>query len=321
LLLANIDQDLDSTCDINGGVRFIDDIELSFQRLADAEAALAKLEALLNEYELQLNANKTRIVALPESLDAPYATELRPQLPHKTEATRTQWTDFFNRAFALARAYPADGVLRYALATLRGVKTPSKHWSLVQSLLWQCIALDPGTIRFVIDVLWLNTHGEKNLELDDSVAETALEALIETSAPVGHGSEVVWSLWAAMLFELSLSKDALAALSMMDDSFVASAAFLAHKVKVFDEPPKSDVWKDWFTEDCFGGPHWLFTYEAFRNEWMEDSVKKAKLADNISCKFLKDYGVSFLRQEAIAEYKPKGAALILSGGGGAAMSL
>src|SRR5262249_47002652 len=114
ILLAEVDETLAAKATINGGVRFIDDIELSFKRLADAEAAVAALEALLNEFELQLNAAKTKIVKLPESLDASFATQLRPYIPPEIGASRSHWTDYFNLAFNLATKYPADGVLRYA---------------------------------------------------------------------------------------------------------------------------------------------------------------------------------------------------------------
>ena len=132
---------------MKGGVRFIDDMEFSFARLADAEKALATLEALLHEYELQLNGNKTKIIELPDGIDSLHATGLRPYIPKNETNVRTQWTDYFNRAFELAKAHPEDGVLRYAVAALQSVKIGSKSWQLAQSLLWQSIALDPGCLR------------------------------------------------------------------------------------------------------------------------------------------------------------------------------
>lgn len=52
LLLAPIDSKLQSTCNIVGGTRFIDDMEFTFRRLSDAETALATLESLLSDIEL-----------------------------------------------------------------------------------------------------------------------------------------------------------------------------------------------------------------------------------------------------------------------------
>ena len=60
LLLAPIDRRLSESCGVLSGVRFIDDMEFSFRKLADAEAALASLESMLYEYELQLNGNKNK---------------------------------------------------------------------------------------------------------------------------------------------------------------------------------------------------------------------------------------------------------------------
>lgn len=304
LLLSNIDYQLNKDCKIIGGVRFIDDMEFSFQHLADAEHTMARLEALLYEHELQLNIQKTKIFELPDSFESPYVTELRLYLPAKDKATRAEWVDFFNKAFHLAKIYPADGVLRYAVSSLRKIKISANHWPLVQNLLWQCISSDPGTIRFVIDTLLSNTRSNKNLTIDDSLAESALDSLITNSAPVGHGSEVVWSIWAALLFKLKLSDECQSTITKMDDSFVAVIAFLANSHGVFKSPLTSDLWAEWFEEGCFNENHWLFVYEAFRHNWMTSEVKHAKLKSNPYCKFMGQNNVSFVNEKLIASYKP-----------------
>lgn len=232
--------------------------------------ALATLEALLYEYELQLNGNKTKIIELPDGIDSLHATGLRPYIPH--ENSRTQWTDYFNRAFELANAHPEEGVLRYAVGALQSVKIGSKTWQLAQSLLWQCITLDPGCLRFVIDVLWTNTHIGTSLSLDEAMAVVALDSLISTSALVGHGSEVVWSLWAAMLFNLDLSTTSWGTITEMDDSFVAVAACVANQRTPFAEALISPLWSSWLEEGCFDQGHWLFAYEAYRNGWLENAA-------------------------------------------------
>ena len=53
LLLSPIDQRIKDECNAVGGMRFIDDMEFTFRRLSDADAALARLEAFLSEFELQ----------------------------------------------------------------------------------------------------------------------------------------------------------------------------------------------------------------------------------------------------------------------------
>lgn len=316
LLLSPIDRRMNEECDIKGGVRFIDDMEFSFVRLADAEKALATLEALLHEYELQLNGSKTKIVELPASIDSLHATGLRPYIPKDEITSRTQWTDYFNRAFELAKVHPEEGVLRYAVAALQSVKISNKTWQLTQSLLWQCIALDPGCLRFVIDVLWTNTHIGTRLSLDEAMAADALNSLVSTSAPVGHGSEVVWSLWAAMLFNLDLSTTSWDAIAKMDDSFVAVAACVANQRNPFAEALMSPLWSSWLEEGCFDQGHWLFAYEAYRNGWLENAAATAKLDAVAACKFMKETGVAFFDEEIISTYQTRSSRFFASSGGG-----
>jgi hypothetical protein len=218
--------------------------------------------------------------------------------------------------FLLAREFPDDGVLRYAVGCLQAVKVKGSLWELVQSLLWQSIAGDPGCLRFVIDVLWINIHRDETLVLDKSLSQEALDALIARSAPIGHGSEVLWSIWAALLFDLKLSAKSAEALSLMEDSFVAVAASLADERGIFSESLTSAVWARWLEPECFADTHWLFTYEAYRQGWMADKVAHARLNEVACCEFLNQSGVSFLRDTAIAEYQPERfKPLIISGSG------
>lgn len=318
LLLAPIDLRLKSEFKILGGVRFIDDMEFSFQKLADAESALAHLESMLYEYELQLNGNKTRILELPEPLESKYVTALRPRMPHATENVPSQWIDYFNHAFALAQESPTDGVLRYAVAALQGVTATHRCWPIAQALLWQCVALDPGCQRFVIDVLLLHKHRASYVP-DVDVAKLAVESLVLNSAPVGHGSEVLWSIWGALQLGFGLSQVAQDAIGEMDDSFVAVAAMLSKDQRIFASDFEPALWAAWLDDGCFTDDHWLFGYEAFRRGWFADKVNSAKLADEPSVKFLAGMGVTFVNDKLITHYLPKKLVVYGGGGGGGSM--
>jgi hypothetical protein len=303
LLLADVDRKLDSECRIKGGTRFIDDIELTFERLSDAETALASLERLLAEIELQLNAAKTRIVALPDKIESVYVSELRRHLPAANDASVSSWIDYFNRAFELASQHPQDGVLRYATAALQGVTATTKAWPLAQSLLWQCIATDPGTLRFVVDALLLNKY-RAALTPDSSLGTEAINALIRSSALVGHGSEVVWSIWAAIVLHLTLTPESQTAIASVDDSFVAVAAMFAAKRTVFDPAFEPKLWGSWFTEECFVEDHWLFVYEAARRGWFTKEVAAAKFSSAPVPATLLRLGVTFLDDRIADTYVP-----------------
>lgn len=312
LLLSPIDAQLHSSMNCKGAVRFIDDMELSFAKLSEAESALSRLEALLYEYELQLNGNKTRIVDLPCEIESVYVSKLRSLLPQQGFAPRSKWIDFFNTAFDEARKSPHDGVLRYAVASLQGINVFSKTWLTVQHLLWQCIALDPGCLRFVVDVLLANHFGGENT-IDLDLAKQALNSLIEASAPVEHGSEVLWSIWAASVLGVKLSAKSQELIANMDDACVASAAMHAAGT-AFDKEFSSPLWESWLVEDCFLQEHWMFAYEAFRMGWSPEKVKTSKIKSDPVAAHLHGLGVSFLNPEASQSYKPR--KIIVFGGGG-----
>jgi hypothetical protein len=318
LLLAPIDQRLKDECRILNGVRFIDDMEFSFKRLADAEAALARLESMLYEYELQLNGNKTRILELPEFIESRYVTELRRYIPHLNAGTASQWIDYFNHAFVLAKEHPSEGVLRYAIAALQSVTATEKCWPIAQSLLWQCIALDPGCLRFVTDVLLLHKHRASRVP-DADVAQSAIELLIHSSAPVGHGSEILWCIWASLQLGLKLSNNAQQAIAGMDDSFVAVAAMITKDLHLFAADFQPPLWASWLVENCFSQDHWLFAYEAYRRGWFPDEVRIAKLPKEPSVKFLSDAAVTFVNDKKIRGYLPKKLVIYGGGGGGASV--
>jgi hypothetical protein len=314
LLLGHVDSGIRARCRPIAGIRYIDDFELTFRKLADAEKALLVLEEELYALELQLNAPKTRIVELPAEIESAHITELRSRVP-RAMASRSNWIDFFNSAFSLAKEFPTEAVLRYAVASLSRVAVSERHWLLVQSLLWQSLQGDSGVLRFIIDVLWNQTRNGGGLTLDAGLAKQALGELIVRSAPAGHGSEVVWALWAAILFDVKLSATVGASVSVMDDSFVAVAATYASRERSVLRPFTSDLWKDWLQPKCFADTNWLFAYEAYRRGWYDVDIAKSELDKDDSCKFLKDHGVTFVNDGVIGKYTPRKRPPQISGGG------
>ena len=313
LLLAPIDLELQGACNILGGTRFIDDMEFTFRRLSDADEALATLESLLSDIELQLNPAKTTICELPDEIESDYVTNLRPHIPVSATNSRAQWVDYFNRAFAATRNNPKDGVLRYAVAALQSVQIAPKIWELAQQLLWQCITADPGCLRFVADVL-LGNRLASAYTIDVSLGSTAINSLIESSAPVGHGSEVVWSIWAAMLLNLTIEPRSQDLIAKMDDAIVAVAAMIAKEQAALPPTFDSTLWRSWLVTDSFKDEYWLFAYECAKRGWFAGEVAAARLKANANIKFLLSNAVSFVDLDALHLYTPP--RMPVSGGGG-----
>lgn len=303
ILLGVIDENIQASCNVIGGVRFIDDIELSFSTLSGAEHALIVLESQLYEFELQLNGNKTSIIELPCEIESAYASKLRVMLPSVFDANAWEWIDYFNRAFELAKRHPSDGVLRYSVAALQAIRITAEVWELVQNLLWQCIALDPGCLRLVLDIVLINCDRTGH-DIDLDIASRAINALVLVSAPVGHGSEVVWSIWAAMVLEIPLSDAGQSLIALMDDGCVATAAMLAKGRGVFRPDFTSGLWESWLVDDCFIQEHWLFAYECYKRDWFPASIARTNIDRDVAANYFKNMGITFLAENASINYVP-----------------
>ena len=313
LLLSQFDAQIKDKCNVVGGCRFIDDIELTFKRYSDAEEALTLIETLLHDLELQPNALKTAIRDLPVSIESRFASYLRSNLPIRADAPKSQWIDYFNSAFEFASADRAAGSLRYAVAALSGVRPSDACWDLAQRLVWQCVSLDPGCIRHVVDFIAANRRLEGKVS-DPDVAVAAVDSGIQSSATVGHASEVVWAIWAAMYVGFPIGQKSQDAIAEMDDDLVASIAMFAAETKaVFSQPFVSRRWRSWLQQDCFLGEHWLFAYEAYRRDWFPEEVSASQISKDRHAAFLRSIDVTFLVENACTEYVPKAASI---GGGG-----
>lgn len=97
ILLSAIDARLANN-GMTAGFRYIDDYELGFKTLSDAETTLAFLQEVLNDYELALNPNKTRIVKLPITTEPLAISELRTyQFRSSISGQRSDILRYFDR--------------------------------------------------------------------------------------------------------------------------------------------------------------------------------------------------------------------------------
>ena len=259
------------------GFRYIDDYEIGFATLAEAEDALTALQGLLADYELNLNPRKTKIAEGPPPFDEPWLIELA-HFPFRTGTAPKQLNDaiaFFSRAFELAQVRPQQAILRYATFTAQRWTFPGAGWSTFQALLYNAVTADPGIMPQVI--VLVQRHVAAGQTVNKTAFATAIESTIVRHAPLGHGSEVAWALWAAIQFDIDLTKTTAAAVAGMEDDVVALLAIDANARGRF--PKNSLDTSQWQTTatlpDALYDEHWLLAYEANRHGWLSCPTVKA----------------------------------------------
>jgi len=254
IILAQVDLKLEKQ-GISSGFRAVDDYGLLFDDRSDAERALTALEDALAEFELELNPQKTEIVSLPEGLENPGIQELRGFRVREYNQTveRSDLLHFFTRAFARQREFPDKSILRYAVAALVNRTIHAANSALLQSLVLQCVIAEPGVWPFAVRLLreLRTTH----LSLPIKPIRQTIHRIIRKSAPVRHSSEVAWSLWAALVFEIMLPADTVTTVAnMMDDCCAIMLLHLA-KRKLCETEPDVTPFADVMDTESLRGPH------------------------------------------------------------------
>lgn len=274
------------------GYRYVDDYELCFRTLSEAESALAALQQCLLEYELRLNPTKTAILELPQPLEPRWTSELR-SFQFRGDNQRSEESDlihYFDVAFQFSSNVPEESILKYAVARLSGRRVRTQNFKLFQSLLWHVAVVEPGALRDVLEVLLEYELAGVILDLD--LMEEAVNEIIERHATLGHDSEVTWALWAVLRFNLGLREGAARAVSKVDDCF---AAILALDVHSRGKAPMMDLslWASCMRDSELFDRQWLLSYEANVKNWLPSIGSLDHVSKDSIWSFLKALKVSF----------------------------
>lgn len=313
ILLAAIDQALLAKFPGLTGFRYVDDYELSFPTLRDAEAILSELQGMLNIYELSLNPRKTRIVELPQGISDSWAVELaRFAIREKANPVgqRNDILSLFSRAYELSVANPEDSILRYAIARVQNVDMAGDGWRSFQNCVLGAGAADASALHVALGTLY-QVGAKGGHAIAKSPLAEVFERVIANHAPKGHGSEVAWALWGALAWKVPLSAAAAGLVGNMDDDIVALLALDAEANQLF--PHGSLNKQNWTiianSPDILKSEHWLLAYEGHRKGW----VTCQSVAAHAEFSGMYNANVSFYDQAQNVPQFPPGARS-LSGG-------
>src|SRR6266508_56705 len=249
------------------GFHYLDDYELVFRTLAEAERVLVEIQTALAEYELVLNPRKTSLVEMPAALEEAWVLELS-RFPIRA-TPRRQTNDFvalFSRAFELAAQHREHAVLRYAIMRVRSEAVGAVGWRTFEGVMLNAATVEPSALPAAIGVLG-STAAKGGHNVSKRALEEVIEAVILRHAPLAHGSEVAWSLWAALSFDVRLSNDVAAVVARMEDDIVALLALHADvrglfQTGVLDRTQWAAIAA---SADAAEAEHWLLAYGVLTN--------------------------------------------------------
>ncbi len=265
VILGAVDEELTRRLGPVQGHRHHDDYELVFATAREAEEAKASLQSILLEYGLYLNPLKTELIELPTRIVSDWWIYVRHFDFSGKGDDRVRVIEFFDQTFERKSAAPDDYVVAYAIGRVENEHWSANAWHVLEALLHQALAAEPSAAHKFVRVLVRAQVDQR--PVNRSLLADTIERMLLQHAPYGHASEVAWMLWAALVFKLPLSSKAAAAVSMMNDSFVALLVLDAAR-RGLAPGANTSVWETWMTSDALDGEAWLASYEARVRNWL-----------------------------------------------------
>ncbi len=269
------------------GTRYIDDYNLYFRSLSDAERALAVLHGAARQYELDINDLKTEILELPEPLEPHWKTQLR-SMELKSNDGSTSLKALFDRGSELAKQYPHDSILTYVAKKVLNEDWSPDEWGVLEVLLLRAALGEPSMLQQVLEIY--QKHGEPK---SDALEET-IESICQYHSALQQSSEVAWALWIARIMEVSVSKETAQAVTQVDDDVVALVALDMISKGLMPSAP-TPLWENHMHSEGLYSDHWLLAYEAYEQGWLRPTGDGDYIGgDQYGCfDILRRHGVRF----------------------------
>ena len=271
IILCALDVELQSRHPqtVHSAMRFVDDLEYFARTRGEAEEVLLAWDSLLHSFDLALNPWKTAIVEGPVPHEVPWRVDLsRFELRTRSDAVlANDIRSFFSRAIDLAKAYPDDAVLTYAISSVKPLPAGQKSWTAFQHALLAAATAEPSCLRYVS--LAFKDAVTAGLTIDKALVADTLNGMCYHHAPLEHGSEVAWSMHILRTLGLPLSHDAALRVSAMADNVcVLLLLEFVHRGAVSGVVPSLNNIITRAEDPSAGGTEdWLLGYEAARNGW------------------------------------------------------
>lgn len=277
------------------GFRYVDDYFLFFPTISDAESALASLSGALQEYELQINFEKTHVGQVFNLIDDYWTHQLRSF--EFRSAVRPQKFDinhFFELSKELAQRYSDENVMAYALKRVSSEVIRRENWAGFEAHLCHVALAYPNTLQTVSRIL--ATYRYHGYPIGKSRIARLVKVLIQDHAPLGHHFEVAWCLWIAKQMGVVLGSQSVDQVSQMHSSVCALLLLDMADQLMVEGAIKWGYWERFFHKESLFEDLWLLSYEATVRGWRDSGG--AVFSKNLHFQRLNELGVRFYDLDA-----------------------
>lgn len=280
-------------------VRHVDDIYIYTESRDKAEQAVATLTRSCKDLMLNLNGQKTRIGEMVDEYNSTWRNELA--LHSGSLQSAKSPVRYFDVAFQLAKKYPNESILRYAIKSSVDSITGTLSTSEISlSLILSALTVDSRAIDLIAALI---------VKADTITAFVDRERIrdyflsfINRHAGVRNGFEVAWAIWLLASLDLiqpnSFPDFISAAILDMDDDICAATLLLLQEHGLVNVGGPRD-WDIVLSDrDACNQKHWLVAYEAKLRGWFGATFTGDEPALMFKCG---GFGISFLKDEVVTK--------------------
>lgn len=248
------------------GFRYVDDYYLFFSTRAEADAALAALVGALQEFELQINFEKTKICSVIEITDDFWTHQLSSfEIARSAQKQLSDINHYFELAKDLAAKNADESVMTYALKRAASSIVRKENWAPFEAHVCHIAMAYPNTLQTIARLI--STYARVAYPINRERLSRVVNAIIEDHAPLGHHSEVAWALWMVKELFLDLSEENIETVSDISSSVCALILMDLHAAGRLRKSPKFGLWKAQQSAAALHGELWLLSYEAGLRGW------------------------------------------------------
>lgn len=271
IILSTIDVEILNQLGYLDGVRVVDDYHLYFKGHADLEKARAIIHRSLQNYELELNQSKEKLLDLPEIIESEWFSEIREfKFRNKWDYQRTDLITFFDTVINYTRKFPEDIVLTYAMSKLRFTVFSKKNWSILQSLLLNALIIEPKILPYVAQNL-ISYH-DKGFKINAKLIQESLDAFIIYHSDLGNDFEIVWALWIFKSLKINVSEQIAKIISLNENPIVILTTLDLRSKGYIANGLDTTLWESMLTSDNLYSELWLVAYETNMKGWLTSPI-------------------------------------------------
>lgn len=260
-IASAVDVKLCTSLDISSrdASRYIDDYTISGQDNASGDSLISALRDAAAYFELELNNEKSAVVATSTRSDGGWKQEVRSFVP-RGEADEAEFLRFFYRVGRACEAHPTINVEKFALQNSRAAFVRAHGWKKIQSHLIAAYRRNASLLPFLVETTILR-QAERG-DVDTISLAEFLSNRLPALAERNRSGEIIWLLFLAARLKIRQRASSLAPLFEMDNSMIALLVAACASRELVEGEVDFSGWNRALNADGLRGGMWLFAYES-----------------------------------------------------------